>query len=135
MFSALRPASRTLATRVSSPSSSLMLLLMLVLTRLPSQAFSSTAAASDVSRLTLVGRLGSEPTIRQTKNGKDFLVYKVVTNDPYRPPAEGRELSLPFLALSSLPTLALVSPNRDSLRAPTIRSAVDHYPWRMTARW
>lgn len=53
------------------------------------QAFSSSAAASDVSRLTLVGRLGTTPEVRQTKNGKDFLIYKVATRDPYRAPVEG----------------------------------------------
>ena len=42
-----------------------------------------------MARMTLIGRLGAAPERRQTKNGKDFLIYKVATTDPLPPPREG----------------------------------------------
>lgn len=55
--------------------------------------------------MTLVGRIGADPIVKQTKTGKDFLIYKVATSDPYFKPAEGSESSFssPFLP-SSFPT-------------------------------
>ncbi|ORY60391.1 putative single-stranded DNA binding protein [Leucosporidium creatinivorum] len=70
MFAALRPAARTAGVR----------------------AFSSTpATARDMARMTLIGRLGGVPEKRTTKNGKDFLIYKVATTDPFIAPKEGEE--------------------------------------------
>lgn len=45
--------------------------------------------------MTLIGRLGGVPEKRTTKNGKDFLIYKVATTDPFIAPKEGGELSFP----------------------------------------
>lgn len=74
------------------------------------QAFSTSRSAADVARMTLVGRIGADPVVRQTKNGKDFLTYRVATSDPYIKPAEGSESSLPrppptraFLSLPGFP--------------------------------
>jgi single-stranded DNA-binding protein len=40
------------------------------------QAFSTSAArAHDVSKLTLIGRLGGEPQVKTTKNGKEYITY------------------------------------------------------------
>ncbi|KAM0789181.1 hypothetical protein ACM66B_000028 [Microbotryomycetes sp. NB124-2] len=44
-----------------------------------------------MARMTLIGRLGSQPERRQTKNGKDFLIYKVATSDPLLPAKEGEK--------------------------------------------
>lgn len=54
------------------------------------QAFStSRPAARDLAKLTLIGRLGAQPEMRQTKNGKNFLVYVVGTENPVARPKEG----------------------------------------------
>jgi single-stranded DNA-binding protein len=55
------------------------------------QAFSTSSPKADVAKMTLVGRLVSDGLVRTNKNGKEFLVYKVVTTDPYVPPKEGGE--------------------------------------------
>ena len=39
--------------------------------------------------MSLIGRIGSDPEVKVNKNGKQFLVYKVATSDPYIPPKEG----------------------------------------------
>lgn len=60
------------------------------------QTFSTSPVASrDMARMTLIGRLGGQPEKRTTKNGKDFLLYKVATSDPYLPPKEGEEPTEP----------------------------------------
>ncbi|SGY13933.1 BQ5605_C010g06005 [Microbotryum silenes-dioicae] len=54
------------------------------------RAFSQSAvSARDLARVTLIGRLGAAPERRQTKNGKDFLMYKVATRDAMLPAQEG----------------------------------------------
>lgn len=55
------------------------------------QSFSTSAAHSDVCRMTLIGRIGAEPVMKQTKSGKDFLIYKVATNNFKPAPKEGGE--------------------------------------------
>ncbi|KAI5479537.1 hypothetical protein MNV49_003479 [Pseudohyphozyma bogoriensis] len=55
------------------------------------RAFSTSRVAADVAKMTLVGRLVGEPAVRSTKNGKEFLTYKVATRDPYVAPKEGEE--------------------------------------------
>ena len=56
------------------------------------QAFSSTPfAARDMARMTLIGRLGGVPEKRATKAGKDYVIYKVATTDPFIAPKEGGE--------------------------------------------
>lgn len=42
-----------------------------------------------MAKILLVGRIGAEPQLKETKNGKQFLIYKVATTDPYVPPKEG----------------------------------------------
>ncbi|KAI0347451.1 hypothetical protein BDW22DRAFT_1351889 [Trametopsis cervina] len=42
--------------------------------------FTTTASPQDVAKLTLVGRIGVQPEVRTTKNDKEYVVYKVVTN-------------------------------------------------------
>ncbi|SCZ89617.1 BZ3500_MvSof-1268-A1-R1_Chr9g10489 [Microbotryum saponariae] len=60
------------------------------------RAFSQSAvSARDLARVTLIGRLGGAPEKRQTKNGKDFLIYKVATNDPMLPAPEGAAAPAP----------------------------------------
>ncbi|KAK4051440.1 ssDNA-binding protein, mitochondrial [Microbotryomycetes sp. JL201] len=49
----------------------------------------------DMARMTLIGRLGAQPERRQTKNGKDFLIYKVATSDPLLPAKEGEKAPEP----------------------------------------
>ncbi|KAK4057155.1 ssDNA-binding protein, mitochondrial [Microbotryomycetes sp. JL221] len=51
----------------------------------------SARVQRDMARMTLIGRLGGQPERRKTKNGKDFLIYKVATNDPMLPPKEGEQ--------------------------------------------
>lgn len=42
------------------------------------QAFSSSASRlHDVSKLTLIGRLGRDPEVKSTKNGKEYIQYVV----------------------------------------------------------
>lgn len=56
------------------------------------QGFASSASASrDMARMTLIGRLGGVPEKKTTKTGKDFLIYKVATSDPFVAPKEGGE--------------------------------------------
>lgn len=58
------------------------------------QSFSSSPSFSrDMARMTLIGRLGAAPERRQTRNGKDFVIYKVATTDPYIAPKEGGQFS------------------------------------------
>ena len=40
------------------------------------QAFSSTPRALDVSKLVLVGHLGSEPELRMTQHNREYVVYE-----------------------------------------------------------
>jgi single-stranded DNA-binding protein len=40
----------------------------------------------------LIGRIGAEPVMKQTKNGKDFLIYKVATTDAGIAPKDGGKL-------------------------------------------
>ncbi|GAA5826553.1 hypothetical protein JCM11251_002425 [Rhodosporidiobolus azoricus] len=59
------------------------------------RAFSTTRpAARDLAKMTLIGRIGGVET-KTTKNGKDFLIYKVATTDKGRPQAEGEEYQKP----------------------------------------
>jgi single-stranded DNA-binding protein len=44
-----------------------------------------------MARMTLIGRLGAAPEKKLTKSGKEFLLYKVATTDPYVAPKEGGE--------------------------------------------
>lgn len=75
MFSALRTATRTAASAL--PTSSL------TLPRIPAaRALSTSAAARDISRLTLVGRVVGVSDARSTANGSEFVAYTVATNDP-----------------------------------------------------
>lgn len=60
------------------------------------QAFSTSRPSADYAKLSLIGRIGAEPVLKQNKNGKDFLVYKVATSDPYIPAKEGGQ-SLSYL--------------------------------------
>lgn len=77
------------------------------------QAFSSTArAAQDLAKITLIGNLGRDPELKQTKNDKEFVScvfldalplehtvirlsisgrYTVATNSIGAPDADGRE--------------------------------------------
>ncbi|WVQ85522.1 hypothetical protein IAT38_007688 [Cryptococcus sp. DSM 104549] len=44
------------------------------------RTFSTSAPrASDVAKVTLVGRLGADPELKQTSSGKPYYTYKVVT--------------------------------------------------------
>ncbi|GAA5971050.1 hypothetical protein JCM11641_004125 [Rhodosporidiobolus odoratus] len=53
------------------------------------RAFSTTRpAARDMAKMTLIGRIGAIE-VKQTKAGKDFLLYKIATTDRAKPPAEG----------------------------------------------
>ncbi|GAA5878536.1 hypothetical protein JCM8547_008787 [Rhodosporidiobolus lusitaniae] len=55
------------------------------------RAFStSRPAARDFAKMTLIGRIGAIET-KQTKSGKDYLMYKVATTDKGKPAAEGEE--------------------------------------------
>ncbi|GAA5891657.1 hypothetical protein JCM6882_006158 [Rhodosporidiobolus microsporus] len=59
------------------------------------RAFStSRPAARDLAKMTLIGRVGGVET-RQTKSGKDFLIYKIATTDKGKPTAEGEEYQKP----------------------------------------
>ncbi|GAA6032629.1 hypothetical protein JCM8097_004851 [Rhodosporidiobolus ruineniae] len=72
MFSAVRPAARAGV-----------------------RAFSTTRpAARDIAKMTLVGRIGGVEQ-RQSKNGRDYLMYKVATTDRAQPPKEGEEYQKP----------------------------------------
>ncbi|KAF5393714.1 hypothetical protein D9757_000306 [Collybiopsis confluens] len=44
-----------------------------------SRAFSTSAARADVAKLTLVGRLGRDPEVKQTKNNNEYVTYTVAT--------------------------------------------------------
>ncbi|RXK42530.1 hypothetical protein M231_00084 [Tremella mesenterica] len=43
------------------------------------KAFSTSRAALDISRLTLIGRLGNDPVQRTTASGKPYYTYNVAT--------------------------------------------------------
>ncbi|KIK65604.1 hypothetical protein GYMLUDRAFT_39083 [Collybiopsis luxurians FD-317 M1] len=43
------------------------------------RAFSTSAARADVAKLTLIGRLGRDPELRQTKNDNEYVTYTVAT--------------------------------------------------------
>jgi hypothetical protein len=54
--------------------------------RSSARAFSTTRAArADISKLTLIGRLGKEPELRTSKLGKEYVTYVVATTN-YPPP-------------------------------------------------
>ncbi|KJA24592.1 hypothetical protein HYPSUDRAFT_38648 [Hypholoma sublateritium FD-334 SS-4] len=55
------------------------------------RAFATTRpVGSDLSKLTLIGRLAKDPETRLTKNEKEYCVYTVATANPRGPPnAEG----------------------------------------------
>ncbi|KAM0753037.1 hypothetical protein T439DRAFT_188352 [Meredithblackwellia eburnea MCA 4105] len=59
--------------------------------RLSVRAFSTSRPAADIAKMTLIGRIGGEPQIKVNKNGKEFLMYKVATTDPFQPPKDGVE--------------------------------------------
>ncbi|KAF9263667.1 nucleic acid-binding protein [Marasmius fiardii PR-910] len=58
--------------------------------RVVARAFSTTSRASDLAKLTLIGRLGKEPEVKITKNDVEFITYAVATNS-YPPPTENGE--------------------------------------------
>ncbi|KAL7423733.1 ssDNA-binding protein, mitochondrial [Cryptotrichosporon argae] len=43
------------------------------------RAFSTSRAQLDISRVTLIGRLGNDPIQRETASGKPYYVYTVAT--------------------------------------------------------
>jgi len=45
------------------------------------RAFSTSRPALDVSKLTLVGRLGADPVLRETSAGKPYVTYSVATQN------------------------------------------------------
>jgi len=49
--------------------------------RASARAFSTSRASLDVSRLTLVGRLGADPVLRETSAGKPYVTYTVATQN------------------------------------------------------
>ncbi|EIN10319.1 hypothetical protein PUNSTDRAFT_119334 [Punctularia strigosozonata HHB-11173 SS5] len=54
--------------------------------RAPTRAFSTTATRrADLSKLSLIGRLGKDPELRTTKTGKEYVSYTVATTN-YPPP-------------------------------------------------
>ncbi|KAK0523091.1 ssDNA-binding protein, mitochondrial [Tilletia horrida] len=53
-----------------------------------SASFSTSAAAADVARIQLIGRLVADPELKATRSGKDYVSYTVATTDPIGPPAE-----------------------------------------------
>ncbi|KAF5369756.1 hypothetical protein D9758_001338 [Tetrapyrgos nigripes] len=54
--------------------------------RAASRTFStSSRRASDLAKLTLIGRLGRDPEVKFTKNNSEFVTYTVATTD-YPPP-------------------------------------------------
>ncbi|KAK7060216.1 ssDNA-binding protein, mitochondrial [Paramarasmius palmivorus] len=55
--------------------------------RAAARAFSTTSRASDIAKLTLIGRLGKDPEVRRTKNDMEFVTYTVATNS-YSAPAD-----------------------------------------------
>ncbi|KAF9780309.1 hypothetical protein BJ322DRAFT_329097 [Thelephora terrestris] len=60
--------------------------------RVGSRAFSSSRpSASDLAKLTLIGRLGKAPETRTTKTDKEYVTYTVATNNypPVSPNADG----------------------------------------------
>ncbi|GAA5931325.1 hypothetical protein JCM3775_004994 [Rhodotorula graminis] len=60
------------------------------------RAFStSRVAARDIAKMTLVGRIGANPELRDGKNGQQYLTYKVATTDKGRAPKEGEEYQKP----------------------------------------
>ncbi|KAJ4499987.1 hypothetical protein C8R41DRAFT_812810 [Lentinula lateritia] len=48
--------------------------------RAVSRAFSTSASRADVAKLTLVGRLGRDPEVKQTKNDNEYVTYVVATS-------------------------------------------------------
>ena len=85
------------------------------------QAFStSRIAARDIAKMTLIGRIGANPELRDGKNGQQYLTYKVATTDKGRPPKEGGASSFLLLmsearrAAARLWTRAGTSPSRPS---------------------
>ncbi|TFL05523.1 single-strand binding protein family-domain-containing protein [Pterulicium gracile] len=63
--------------------------------RTSARSFStSRAARSDISKLTLVGRLGKDPELRTSKLGKDYVTYVVATSN-YPPPPPNPDGSRP----------------------------------------
>jgi len=44
-----------------------------------------------MAKMTLVGRIASEPKPKKTKNDKEFLIYTVATSDPLGPPVDGKD--------------------------------------------
>lgn len=52
-----------------------------------------------MARMTLIGRIGAEPVMRQTKSGKDFLIYKVATSNFKSAPKEGGALEFLYLSV------------------------------------
>ncbi|KAK4704735.1 single-strand DNA-binding protein, partial [Phenoliferia sp. Uapishka_3] len=57
--------------------------------RVAARAFSTSRTTADYAKISLIGRIGSDPVIKTNKNGKEFLVYKVATSDPYVPAKDG----------------------------------------------
>ncbi|KZT27043.1 nucleic acid-binding protein [Neolentinus lepideus HHB14362 ss-1] len=54
--------------------------------RSSARAFSTTRiASSDLSKLTLIGRLGKDPEVRRTKSDQEYVMYTVATTN-YPPP-------------------------------------------------
>ncbi|KAE9405967.1 hypothetical protein BT96DRAFT_1015221 [Gymnopus androsaceus JB14] len=48
--------------------------------RAAARAFSTSASRADVAKLTLVGRLGRDPEVKETKNSNEYVTYVVATN-------------------------------------------------------
>ncbi|KAJ3790713.1 single-strand binding protein family-domain-containing protein [Lentinula aff. detonsa] len=49
-------------------------------TRSAARTFSTSASRADVAKLTLVGRLGRDPEVKQTKNDNEYVTYVVATS-------------------------------------------------------
>ncbi|KAJ3758045.1 single-strand binding protein family-domain-containing protein [Lentinula raphanica] len=48
--------------------------------RAAARAFSTSVSRADVAKLTLVGRLGRDPEVKQTKNDNEYVTYVVATS-------------------------------------------------------
>ncbi|ORX34122.1 hypothetical protein BD324DRAFT_653398 [Kockovaella imperatae] len=57
-------------------------------TRTLARAFSSSPASKDLSKLTLIGRLGADPVARTSTSGKEYYLYTVATQTP---PTKGED--------------------------------------------
>ncbi|KAK9449402.1 uncharacterized protein V1518DRAFT_415905 [Limtongia smithiae] len=56
----------------------------LAASRAATRPFSATPAASDLARITLIGRLGADPERLTSANGRDYARYSVAVSSPQR---------------------------------------------------